>query len=186
MDADLNTYDVEHACTAHAKMSKAEWEGIYREAWSLYYTPEHMETLLRRAAVTGVKLSSLAKLLVQFKTTVRVEKLHPLQAGILRLKHPSERRPGLPAISAWAFWPRFIGETLYKQGAAIGAIVRMVRLVRAVQRDPNALDYTDRALSPVRDDEDEALDLMTLTGGAREAVAHIKRVDQLTHARGAA
>ena len=89
-------------------------------------------------------------------------------------------------MSAWAFWPRFIGETLYKQGAAIGAIVRMVWLVRAVQRDPNARFYTDRALSPVQDDDDETLDLMTLTGGAREAVAHIKRVDQLTHARGAA
>ena len=43
MDADLNKYDVEHVCTAHPKMSKAEWEAIYQEAWSLYYTPEHME-----------------------------------------------------------------------------------------------------------------------------------------------
>jgi hypothetical protein len=25
----------------HAKMTKAEWEGIYREAWSLYYTETH-------------------------------------------------------------------------------------------------------------------------------------------------
>jgi radical SAM superfamily enzyme YgiQ (UPF0313 family) len=47
MEPDLNAYDVEHVCTAHAKMSKAEWEAIYREAWSLYYTPEHMKTLMR-------------------------------------------------------------------------------------------------------------------------------------------
>src|SRR5437773_4451845 len=30
MDADLNRYDVEHVCTAHAKMSRKEWEAIYR------------------------------------------------------------------------------------------------------------------------------------------------------------
>ena len=49
MDPDLNNYDVEHVCTAHPKMSKAEWEAIYREAWSLYYTTAHMKTLMRRA-----------------------------------------------------------------------------------------------------------------------------------------
>ncbi len=53
MEADLNKYDVEHVCAAHPKMSKHEWEAIYREAWSLYYTPEHMKTLLRRTAATG-------------------------------------------------------------------------------------------------------------------------------------
>ena len=99
MDADLNTYDVEHVCTAHPRMSKAEWEAIYQEAWSLYYTPEHMKTLLRRAAATGVPIGSLVKVLVTFATTVRLENVHPLQSGMLRLKRPSERRPGLPRES---------------------------------------------------------------------------------------
>ena len=40
----------------------------------------------------------------------------------------------------------------------------------------------DQALTPVSDD-DTSLDLMTKTGGAETAVAHIKRVDELTHAR---
>ena len=96
MDPDLNNYDVEHVCTAHPKMSRQEWEGIYREAWSLYYTPKHMRTLLRRAAATGVPMASLVKVLVTFATTVRLENVHPLQSGVLRLKRPSERRPGLP------------------------------------------------------------------------------------------
>ena len=51
MDADLNKYDLEHAVTDHPKMTRAELEAIYQEAWSLYYTPEHIETLLRRAIV---------------------------------------------------------------------------------------------------------------------------------------
>ena len=96
MDADLNRYDVEHVCTAHPKMTKTEWEGIYREAWSLYYTPEHMATILRRAAATGIPLNSLIKALVPFATTAHLENVHPLQGGLFRLKRRSERRPGLP------------------------------------------------------------------------------------------
>jgi len=61
MDLDLNKYDVEHVCTAHPKMSKSEWEAIYREAWSLYYTLEHMRTLLCRAAATGVSMGQPGK-----------------------------------------------------------------------------------------------------------------------------
>ena len=92
MDPDLNNYDTEHACTAHTKMSKAEWEAIYHEAWSLYYTPAHMKTLMRRTAATGGPLGSLVKLLFTFSTTDCIEKVHPLQSGIIRLKHRSERR----------------------------------------------------------------------------------------------
>ena len=66
MDPDLNKYDVEHVCTAHPRMSQTEWEAIYSEAWSLYYTPEHMKTLLLRAAATGVPMGSLTKVLVAF------------------------------------------------------------------------------------------------------------------------
>ena len=181
MEPDLNNYDLEHACASHATMSKQEWEAIYHEAWSLYYSPAHIATLLRRAAATGTKLSSLVKLLVRFGTTVQLEKVHPLQDGILRMKHPSERRPGLPAPNAFTFWPKFVWETLYKQAVVIGAIISMVRLMRQVQRNPDAKSYMDQALTPVHDDDDDTLDLMTKTGGARAAIAHIKRVSELTH-----
>src|SRR5205085_783407 len=108
MDPDLNNYDVEHVCTAHALMGREQWQAIYREAWSIYYTPQHMKTLLRRAIATGVPINSLIKILLNFATTVRLENVHPLQGGILRLKSPAERRPGLPRQQAVIFWPRFI------------------------------------------------------------------------------
>ena len=92
MEPDLNKYDAEHICTAHPKMSKAEWDAIYLEAWSLYYTREHMETLLRRAAATGVPMLSLLKVLAMFASAVSLENVHPLQCGIFRLKRPSERQ----------------------------------------------------------------------------------------------
>ncbi len=186
MDEDLNNYDVEHVCTAHPKMSKAEWQGIYREAWSLYYTPEHMKTLLRRAAATGVPMVSLVKVLVAFATTVRLENVHPLQAGLLRLKRPSERRPGLPPESAWLFWPRFVSQTVYKQAIFVGTIGRLLVWNMMIGRDRNRLLYTDQALAPVGDDDDETLDLLTKTTGAIAAVAHVKQVAELTGAGHAA
>jgi radical SAM superfamily enzyme len=180
MEEDLNNYELEHVCTAHPEMSKQEWEAIYHEAWSLYYTPQHMKTLLRRTAATGGPMGSLVKLLFTFSTTDRIEKVHPLQSGILRLRHPSERRPGLPRETPWIFWPRFAWETLYKHAILAGAIGRLLVWQMVIARDRDARAYTDRALTPVRDDEDETLDLLTKTTGARSAVAHVKKIAGLT------
>ena len=46
--------------------------------------------LLRRAAATGIRMSSLVKLLYQFSTMHPLEGVHPLQSGIFRLRHPDE------------------------------------------------------------------------------------------------
>jgi hypothetical protein len=181
MSPDLNIYDTEHVCTAHSVMSSKEWRDIYHEAWSLYYTPAHMKTLLRRAAVNGVPLLNLAKYLLTFSTTDRLEQVHPLQGGILRLKHPSERRLGLPQESAWIFWPRFLGGTIKKQAILAGAAAWLLMWVFAIARDANARSYKDLALMPVGDD-DEKLDLITKTTGGRTAAAHIKKVAALTGA----
>jgi radical SAM superfamily enzyme YgiQ (UPF0313 family) len=180
MDPDLNKYDTEHACAPHPRMSKQEWQDIYREAWSLYYTPEHMKTLLRRAAATGVPMGNIAKYLLTFSTTDRLEHVHPLQGGILRLKHPSERRPGFPREHAWIFWPRFAWDTLRKHAILAGAIGRLLVWATAIARDPKARTYMDQALTPVGDDEDATLDLLTKTTGGRAAVAHGKKVAELT------
>ena len=179
MDTDLNRYDVEHVCTGHARMSREQWEAIYRESWSLYYTPKHMETLLRRAVATGVSVNSLIKVLVNFATAVWLENVHPLQGGILRLKHPSERRPGLPRERAFIFWPRFVWQTLSKHVVIMGMIARLFLLKLVITRDPAARTYTDIALTPVNDD-DVTLNLLTSTTGAHAAIAHLKKVAALT------
>jgi radical SAM superfamily enzyme YgiQ (UPF0313 family) len=180
MDTDLNRYDVEHVCTGHARMSREQWEAIYRESWSRYYTPKHMETILRRAVATGVSVNSLIKVLVNFATTVWLENVHPLQGGILRLKHPSERRPGLPRERAFIFWPRFVWQTLSKHVVIMGMIARLFLLKLVITRDPAARTYTDIALTPVNDD-DVTLNLLTSTTGAHAAIAHLKKVAALTH-----
>ena len=181
MDADLNTYDVEHVCTAHDRMSRTEWEAVYHEAWSLYYSPEHVKTLLRRAVATGVPLASLVKVLVSFATTVPLENVHPLQSGLLRLKHPSERRPGMKPVHPLVFWPRFAWETLAKHMKLAGVIVKMSVAAFRIARDPASKTYMDQALTPVGDDEEERLDLFTKTSGGTAAVTHVRKIAKLTH-----
>jgi len=140
LESDLNRYDLEHVCAPHPRMSQEEWQAIYREAWSLYYTPAHMETLLRRAVATQAPVNSLIKMLVNFATTVRLENVHPLQGGILRQRHPSERRPGLPSEGAF-FWPRIVAETIWKHAVIIGLAARLIALKIAIGRDPMAQDH---------------------------------------------
>jgi radical SAM superfamily enzyme YgiQ (UPF0313 family) len=183
MESDLNKYDVEHVCTAHPKMSKEEWESIYQEAWSLYYSPEHMRTLLRRMAASGGPMGSLVKLLIPFATTVGLENVHPLQAGILRLRHPSERRPGLPGEHPWIFWARFAWETLSKHAVVALTIGRLLLMKIAIDCNPNARAYLDPALEPVCDN-DAGLDLLTRTTGAAAAVAHFEKIAGLTGTAG--
>lgn len=182
MDADLNKYDVEHVCTAHSRMSQEQWEAIYREAWSLYYSPAHMKTLLRRAFATGVPVNSLIKLLVNFATTVPLENVHPLQGGVLRLKTPSERRPGLPHVAGVAFWIPYVWGTLAKHAVIAGTILRLIGCKIAIVCDSKSGRYFDKALTAVRDEDEATLDLLTMTTGAREAVAHVRRVAELTMA----
>jgi radical SAM superfamily enzyme YgiQ (UPF0313 family) len=180
---DLNRYDLEHVCAAHPRMSGEAWEAIYREAWLLYYSPAHMKTLLRRAVAMGVPLGSLARLLARFAFTQEFERLHPLQSGILRLKHPAERRPGLPREFPLMFWARYVWETVRKHALVVPKIIRLMLWVRSIARDPGARSYTDLALTPPGDNDDAALELLTKTGGARAAVAHAKKVAELTGVR---
>ncbi|MDQ0436171.1 radical SAM superfamily enzyme YgiQ (UPF0313 family) [Kaistia dalseonensis] len=181
MDADLNKYDLEHAVTAHERMSQTEWEGIYRDAWSLYYTPEHMVTVLRRAAATGVKTFSILKLLLWFSTSVELEGVHPLQGGVLRFKDRLDRRPGLPIEPALLFYPREIWSSIARTARLLGLGFKLNMARRKIEADPNRRAYMDQALSPVADDETETLEIFNQNDAARGAVRHAHTIDVLTH-----
>jgi hypothetical protein len=163
-------------------MTTEEWRNIYREAWSLYYSPEHMTTLLRRGVVDGLPMASLVKMLSTYATAVHVEQVHPIETGMLRLRHPSERRPGLPRENSWLFWPRFVAESITKTAMLLRVIGGLLWRWWRISRDPNALAYTDMALMPVTGDDDDTLDLLTKTTGIQAALSHQKKVAALTHA----
>jgi hypothetical protein len=180
MDPDMNNYDTEHACTAHPRMSKETLEAVYRAAWETYYTREHMATILRRAAATGVRLGPLPGTLLHFALFTKWENTHPLQGGIFRLKYRRDRRPTLPLEPVWRFYPRFAWDLGQKAIAVARAAIFLFGLKKRIKADPDRLAYRDAAITPVTEDETGTLDLFTNNEAARQAVAHERRVKELT------
>jgi len=181
MDPDMNKYDLEQVVTGHAKMSKEEWEGIYRAAWDIYYTPEHMQTILRRAGAFDLGVSHLTALLFMFSKAVTLENLHPLQGGIFRRKYRLDRRYGMPIEPVWKFYPKAAWEIGSKLVGMTRFWLELDRMRRVVRKDPNRHLYTDAALTPVEDGETETLEMFTHNEGARNEVARTKRIHELTH-----
>ena len=181
MDPNLNDYDFEHVVAGHGRMSREEWQSIYQEAWPLYYSRAHVETLMRRGYACGVPLISLIKAVVPFMTMVPIENIHPLQAGLFRRKHRSERKYGLPIEPVWEFYPRHIWNTTVNNLKLAETIWWIMKTKRRIERDPNARNYTDQALTPVTDDVESTYDLLTVTTGAKVAIDHLKKVADLTH-----
>jgi len=147
MDPDMNRYDAEHVTTRHPRMSAAQWQDIYRRAWHLYYSPEHIETLLRRAHAGGPRIKRLAAMILLYYGSYRFENVHPLQCGILRRKVRNTRRPGLPRENPLLFYPRRLWEMCSTYPAAGSFYLWLKRLRERIERHPNAASYTDQALS---------------------------------------
>jgi radical SAM superfamily enzyme YgiQ (UPF0313 family) len=147
LEPDLNRYDTEHAAAEHPRMSAAQWRAAYDRAWQLYYSPDHVETLLRRARAGGVRPRRLANAVFVFYGSHRFEGVHPLQAGAFRRKVRRTRRPGAPVEHPLLFYPRRAWEVLstYARGALYYLWLR--RLCRRVERDPDGAAYTDAALA---------------------------------------
>jgi hypothetical protein len=182
MHADMNLYDGEHAVSHHPKMSKEEWEQVYRDAWTTYYTPEHMETILRRGAATKCSMSRLVSFVFLFCSSVPLENVHPLQGGLLRRKYRHDRRTGMPIESIWQFYPKYARDFVAKYSRAVRLLLWLHRTNRRIQSGPNRYQYMDQAMTPVTDDETERLELFTHSDAARQAVAQARKVAALTGA----
>ena len=148
MDPDMNKYDLEHVLTAHPAMSKAEWEGIYRDAWGIYYTDEHVETVLKRGVASGISTKKIIDALVVFSGATRIEKVHPLQFGFVRRKVRRSRRHGLPIESPLVFYPRRVVEFATAALAWHRLYRRYHAIARRVLADPASKRYVDEALTP--------------------------------------
>jgi len=159
MDADLNKYDLNHAVTAHPKMSQSDWEKTYRAAWENYYTDAHIETVLRRAIATGTSPGKTMFFITWFKGCIDIEGIHPLEGGFLRRKFRKTRRAELPLESPLLFYPNYLAEILWKQFKWISLYLRLRLIYRKVRQDPKNLDYMDLALEPVTDGELETREL---------------------------
>ncbi|MGE0749814.1 MAG: radical SAM protein [Variibacter sp.] len=179
VDADLNKYDLFHITADHPRMSREEWERAYQLAWVNYYTDEHMETILRRALATHASGGNTAFLLTWFKGCIQIEKVHPLEAGFFRRKYRRDRRPTFPRESVWAFYPRYIAESVVKQIRWGSLYLGVRKIYKRIKRDPKKLEYTDVALTPPSDSDLETLEMFSSSA----AHAFVDQERRLVNAR---
>jgi radical SAM superfamily enzyme YgiQ (UPF0313 family) len=157
LDPDLNKYDLEHVTAAHSTMTSEQWQKLYHDAWVEYYSPQHLETVMRRSVATNSNAGNMTFLLLWYYTCVRLEKIDPLEGGYLRRKYRKDRRPTLPVESPFVFYPRYLADLVMKHVTLAGLVWRYGKLRRQLKRDPNARHYTDLALTPVTEDDSEEM-----------------------------
>jgi radical SAM superfamily enzyme YgiQ (UPF0313 family) len=168
MESDLNQYDLVHVTTRHPRMSNHELRVIYYKAWDLYYSPEHVERVIRRTKLWNYDSWNMMAKLFSFYEAIKIENVHPLESGVFRRKYRLDRRPGMPIESPWSFYPRHAWEVLSKHVRLAAMRWRFWRILKRVQSDMGT--YVDIAMTPVQQDEFDELEMFTVTEAAKSAV----------------
>ncbi|HEY7992028.1 MAG TPA: radical SAM protein [Stellaceae bacterium] len=170
LESDLNKYDLEHVCTTNPTMSRETWEKVYRDAWRSYYSSEHIVRVMKRAFALNVGTLRILYLMLAFRTSIELEKVHPLQSGYFRLKYRRDRRPGMPLESPLVFYPKYAFGQIYKHLRLLGWIIYFGSIRFKLARDPHRRDYTDEAMTPIRDDEFDSRDMYKTGAGTAAAI----------------
>ncbi len=177
MDPDMNKYDTNHLVTHHPTMSDADWDEAYQLAWSEFYTPQHMETVMRRAKACGMNAGKILIMMFWFFFSIRYEKVHPLEGGYFRLKFRRDRRAGFPRESMLAFYSRYAFDTVRAHFWMAYWLIRMDAMRRRVNRGVNKNAHPDLALQEGIAGELDELTLFTATRGGSQAVVKKRAED---------
>jgi len=178
MDGDLNKYDLNHMTTAHPVMTRADWEGVYAKAWDRYYTPDHVETILRRARLSGISTSNIVLLATWFMGALKIEGVHPLEVGWMRRKSRLSRRSGLPIEPPLVFYPKYYAEKTWKLARWARLYLNYIWIRQKVEKDDEWQSYMDAAMTPISDHEEE-LEMFQ----SSDAQAYLKQEARLERAR---
>ena len=154
-------------------MSDEELRAAYRKSWDIYYSPEHVERVVRRSKAWGYDPRNMLTKLLTFHAVPRIEEVHPLEGGLFRRKYRRERRPGMPLESPFVFYPRYAREIVSKHLRFARMVWQHWRILRRVERDSNP--YMDVAMTPVQDAEFSEMQMYTTTPAAKFAVEKLRR-----------
>jgi hypothetical protein len=156
-------------------MTAEQWQKLYHDAWTAYYSPAHLETVMRRAVATNCNAGNMTFLLLWYYTCVALEKIDPLEGGYLRRKYRRDRRPTIPLESPFVFYPRYLADLVTKHIRLAGLVLRYGKLRRQLKSDPLAHTYIDLALTPVHDDESEELYVTSAHTHAKPALVTLEK-----------
>ena len=170
MDPDMNKYDLEHVTTGHSRMSRKEWQGIYHRVWDAYYTPEHIERVMRRAAACGLSAGNVMFYCLWFFGCKTLEGIHPLEGGYLRRMYRRDRRPGLAREWPVLFHAKYLRHVWRSHRGILSLWRRFNKVRKEIKANPNSRAYTDLALTPVDETDTDSLALFTVTDAAQAAL----------------
>ncbi len=179
MDPDLNKYDLNHRVSHHETMSDKDWEEAYLEAWTTFYTPEHIETVMKRAAACGLSATKVMLMLLWFCSSIDRHGIHPLEAGYFRIRNRTDRRPGFSRENFFAFYSKYAWKIVSDHIWMARWLAKYYKIRQSIRSDPNQLDYMDLALSPPNEDEFADLQLFNDTTGGQSAIAHKLKGDAI-------
>jgi hypothetical protein len=174
MNPDMNIYDIEHVCTAHPLMEPEEFQSLYHQAWDAFYTPDHVERIMRRAVASGGSSKKILKFVLAFYGCQAIEGVHPLQGGLFRRRYRRERRPGLRIEGRVLFYSRYAWQILSKHLRYGLLALGYLRARRRVEKDPIKFEYTDLALQPATDEDMDEFGLFNATESGQVAVARVR------------
>jgi len=129
---------------------------------------------MRRAEATNSGPGKVLTQLIWSYCSVVLENVHPYQGGYLRRKYRHDRRPHLPVENPLVFYPRYVGEVLYKHFKLAQAIWRYRPIAVKLRRDPAARNYMDTALTPVADEEFDSFELFTTSEATKSEVLKMR------------
>jgi hypothetical protein len=181
MDPDMNKYDLNHRVSHHAgAMSDQEWEEAYRLAWDTFYTPEHINTILRRTCACPVgRPGTTLSTILWFYLMILFEGVHPLEGGALRLKARRDRRSSMKRENPFVFYAKYWGGTAIKFFQYARVYLRCKAMLTAALKAPDRWTYSDLAIAAPKADEFDALDLYHQTTGGEAALARKYRDDDI-------
>jgi hypothetical protein len=116
---------------------------------------------------------------MEFKAIYEIERIHPLEGGIVRLKYRTDRRPGMGVEWPGVFHLKLAGEVVWKLWRYGRLYLDAWRIIRKVKADTARAAYMDTALTPAAEDDFEHLAIFTETAGAEAAVARKKTQDRI-------
>jgi Radical SAM superfamily len=171
MDPDMNKYDLNHRVSHHGSMSDTDWEEAYRAAWHAFYTPEHINTILRRTCASPIlRPGTTLSTILWFYLMILFEGVHPLEGGALRLKFRRDRRSSMKLENPLVFYVRYWGSTALKFWNYARVYLRCKAMLNAALKAPDRWTYSDLAIAPPKADEFDALDLYHQTAGGEAAL----------------
>jgi hypothetical protein len=150
MDPDLTKYTLSHRVTRHPRMSDAEWEAAYADAYASFYDFAHIETIFRRRYATPAPLpmTTLHRVML-YRESVRVMGVSKLEGGFLRIRRRKQRQNGRPVESPLSFYPRFALRFLGEGASVLATYARLRLILRRVRGDPRRAAYVDEAIAPL-------------------------------------